>query len=193
MSHTEDALGDRLLARARRAIEHELRLASAPCADEDMSERGATFVTLTEHGQLRGCIGSLKPTRSLADDVAINACNAAFRDPRFPPVSAAEWPDIRIEVSLIGASTFLEATSESDVIARLRPGEDGVILFNGCRGQATFLPQVWEQIPAPGDFLAALKQKAGLPPDFWSSSIMIATYPVRKWKESERSAARPQA
>jgi len=184
MSLTNEALGQRLLGRARQAIEHELGLASAPTPDADLADRGATFVTLTLDGDLRGCIGSLKPTRPLGEDVAANACNAAFRDPRFPPVSEAEWPQVRVEVSLIGASEFLEASSEAEVIDALRPGVDGVILFNGCRGQATFLPQVWEQIPEPRAFLAALKQKAGLPPDFWSSSVMIATYPVQKWKEA---------
>jgi len=184
MSLTDDALGTRLLARARQAIEHELGLAAMPAPDAQLSERGATFVTLTKHGDLRGCIGSLKPTRPLGDDVAANACNAAFRDPRFMPITANEWPAVRVEVSLIGESRFIDAQSEAGVIARLRPGEDGVIFFNGCRGQATFLPQVWEQISEPRAFLAALKQKAGLSPDYWSSSVMIATYPVKKWKEA---------
>lgn len=183
MSLTDAELGARLLGRARQAIEHELGIAAAPGNDADLAERGATFVTLTQGGELRGCIGSLKPTRSLGDDVAANACSAAFNDHRFSPVTVDEWPAVRIEVSLIGASTFLEAGSEAEVIAQLRPGIDGVILFNGCRGQATFLPQVWAQIPEPRAFLAALKQKAGFSPEAWSSSLMFATYPVRKWKE----------
>ncbi len=183
MSLTDQALGERLLARARAAIAHELGLADAPADDPELSARGATFVTLTRHGQLRGCIGSLKPHRPLADDVASNACAAAFRDPRFVPVSVDEWPGIRVEVSLLGQAEFMDAKTEADVIARLRPGEDGVIFFNGCQ-QATFLPQVWEQIPEPRAFLAALKQKAGLPPDYWGNGVMIATYPVQKWRES---------
>lgn len=184
MSHTETDLGERLLRRARQAIEHELGIGPAPAQDPELDERGASFVTLTRDGNLRGCIGSLKPTRALGADLVSNACNAAFRDPRFPPITADEWPSVRVEVSLIGASSFLEAGTEEDIIAQLKPGEDGVILFNGCRGQATFLPQVWEQLPDPKAFLAALKQKAGLAPDHWSSALMFATYPVRKWKES---------
>jgi len=185
VSLTDAALGERLLARARAAIEHELGLGPSPTRDADLAERGATFVTLNSHGQLRGCIGSLKPHRPLGEDVASNAISAAFRDPRFPPVTTAEWPEVDIEVSLLGRADFMEASTEAEVIERLRPGEDGVIFFNGCR-QATFLPQVWEQLPDPRQFLAALKQKAGSPPDFWSSSVMIATYPVQKWRESPR-------
>lgn len=182
MSLTDAALGERLLARARQAIAHELGLAAAVAQDAELAERGASFVTLTRHGQLRGCIGSLKPQRPLGDDVAINACNAAFRDPRFAPVDVDEWPSIAIEVSVLGKATFLDAKHEDEVIARLRPGEDGVILFEGCR-QATFLPQVWAQLPEPRAFLAALKQKAGLRPEHWSDAVMVATYPVRKWRE----------
>jgi len=185
VSLTDTELGKRLIARARASIEHELGLGAAPADDPTLADRGATFVTLTRHGQLRGCIGSLKPQRSLAEDVAANACSAAFRDPRFPPISRDEWPSVDIEVSLLGRAEFMEAGSESEVIERLRPGVDGVIFFNGCR-QATFLPQVWEQLPDPRQFLAALKQKAGLAPDYWGSSVMIATYPVQKWHEPPR-------
>lgn len=184
MSLTEPELGARLLARARAAIEHALELGPAPAPDPDLSERGATFVTLTRNGQLRGCIGSLKPHRALADDVVANAQSAALRDPRFAALTAEEWPDIRVEVSLLGRAEFLDAKSEAEVIAQLRPGEDGVIFFNGCQ-QATFLPQVWAQLPDPHDFLVELKKKAGLSPDYWSSAVMVATYPVRKWREDD--------
>jgi AmmeMemoRadiSam system protein A len=176
------ALGARLLARARAAIAHGLGLGPAPQDDPALSDRGATFVTLTLDGQLRGCIGSLKPYRALAEDVAANARAAAFDDPRFAPLSVAQWPRLRVEVSLLGSAQFIEARDEATVLAHLRPGEDGVIFFDGCR-KSTFLPQVWEQIPEPRAFLAALKQKAGLPPDYWSNSVMVATYPVRKWRE----------
>ncbi|QID17818.1 AmmeMemoRadiSam system protein A [Nitrogeniibacter mangrovi] len=184
MSPTESDLGARLLARARAAIEHELGLAPAPGDDPSLASRGATFVTLTKHGELRGCIGSLKPHRPLAEDIAANACAAAFGDPRFPPVSRAEWPAIRIGVSLLGQAEFMDARAEDEVLARLRPGQDGVIFFAGCR-QATFLPQVWAQLPEPRRFLGALKQKAGLPPDYWGDEVMIATYPVQKWSEAD--------
>lgn len=176
-------LGDRLLTRARAAIEHALGLRDAPPDDDPaLTERGATFVTLTRDGKLRGCIGSIKPQRSLAEDVAANAQAAALRDTRFSPLTADEWPGVRVEVSQLGRAEFIEATDEATVLERLRPGEDGVILFNGCQ-QATFLPQVWEQLPEPRAFLAALKVKAGLSADFWGPAIMVATYPVRKWRE----------
>ena len=184
MSLTEPELGARLLARARAAIEHALELGPAPADDPDLAERGATFVTLTRKGELRGCIGSLKPQRALGDDVVTNAQAAALRDPRFKHMTAEEWPGIRVEVSLLGRFEFLDAKSEAEVLAQLKPGEDGVIFFNGCQ-QATFLPQVWEQLPNPRDFLAELKKKAGLSADYWSSAVMVATYPVRKWQEGD--------
>jgi len=183
MLPTDPDTGHRLLARARAAIEHELGLGPMPADDPALADRGACFVTLTRHGQLRGCIGSLKPHRSLADDVVANATAAAFRDPRFAPVSADEWPGVAVEVSLLGPAEFMDVASEAEVLERLRPGVDGVIFFNGCQ-QATFLPQVWEQLPDPRQFMAALKQKAGVAPDFWGSSVMIATYPVQKWHEA---------
>lgn len=185
MSPTDPELGPRLLARARAAIEHALGLRpEAPPIDPALAERGATFVTLKRHGQLRGCIGSLQPQRPLGEDVAANAVAAALRDPRFAALTADEWPDIRLEVSLLGRAEFLDASTEDEVLAKLRPGEDGVIFFNGCQ-RATFLPQVWEQLPEPRQFLAELKKKARLPADFWGPSVMVATYPVLKWKETE--------
>ena len=182
MSLTDPELGQRLLARARASIDAGLGLGPEPAEDAELAERGATFVTLTRHGQLRGCIGSLKPHRSLAEDVAANARAAAFRDPRFAALSADEWLDVAVEVSLLGRAEFLDGQTEAEILAQLRPGEDGVIFFNGCQ-QATFLPQVWAQLPEPRQFMAALKQKAGLKPDFWGPTVMVATYPVRKWRE----------
>ena len=180
---TGDDLGARLLERARAAIEHELGLRDEPPGDDPaLAERGATFVTLTRNGQLRGCMGSIKPQRSLAEDVVANAQSAALRDPRFSPLTAEQWPGVRVEVSQLGRAEFIEARDEATVLERLRPGEDGVIFFNGCQ-QATFLPQVWEQLPEPRAFLAALKIKAGLSADFWGPAVMVATYPVRKWRE----------
>lgn len=176
-------LGPILLAHARAAIGRQLGLATpAAAADARLARRGATFVTLTGKGELRGCIGSLNPHRALGQDVADNALGAAFRDPRFPPVTADEWPGLRVEVSLLSEPAFMEFRNEAEVLERLRPGIDGVIFFNGCQ-KATFLPQVWEQLPEPRDFLAALKRKAGLGVDFWGPNVMIATYQVEKWKE----------
>jgi AmmeMemoRadiSam system protein A len=176
-------LGGLLLALARGAIAEALGLAFAPApAHPRLAERGASFVTLQARGELRGCIGSLNAHRPLGQDVAHNALGAAFRDPRFPPVTVAEWPQLAVEVSLLSRPDFLDFKSEEEVLARLRPGVDGVIFFNGCQ-QATFLPQVWEQLPEPRHFLAALKRKAGARADYWGTKVMIATYQVEKWRE----------
>lgn len=177
-------LGAPLLARARRAIAHHLGLAAAPAASADtrLTARGATFVTLKKHGELRGCIGSLRAQRPLADDVAANAVAAASRDPRFAPLSASEFDDVDIEVSLLSEPEFIDFHDEADLLAQLRPGEDGLILFAGCRS-ATFLPQVWEQLPEPREFLAALKHKAGLDPLRPVDGLMAARYHVQKWRE----------
>ena len=176
-------LGPVLLARARQAIERHLGLARAPLSDDPrLAERGATFVTLKRDGELRGCIGSLRPQRALGEDVAVNAVAAATRDTRFVPVTADELNDVRIEVSLLSEPQFLEFTNEDDLLRQLRPGVDGVILSGGCTS-ATFLPQVWEQLPEPREFLAALKRKAGLSPDHPATGLAMATYTVRKWHE----------
>ena len=151
---------------------------------EILQKPGACFVTLTLNGQLRGCIGSLEAHRSLGEDLRSNALAAALRDPRFPPVTAAELAAIRIEVSLLGAPQPLAFTDEADALAKLRPGIDGVILTAGGR-RATFLPQVWEQLPAPADFIGRLKQKAGLPANYWGPDVRLATYPVRAIHEAE--------
>ena len=177
-------LGDALLVRARNAIGGEFGWVPRaepihPCLDEP----GATFVTLVNRGELRGCIGSLEAWRPLAADVRANACAAAFRDPRFLPLTAAELIVTRIEVSLIGPSVPLTFFDEADAIRQLRPGIDGVILeYERHRG--TFLPQVWESLVEPIVFLAHLKQKAGLPNDFWAKGIVLRRYEVRKWKEA---------
>jgi uncharacterized protein len=175
-------LGPILLTRARQAILHEVAGDNAPADDERLADRGASFVTLTRNGDLRGCIGSVRAQRSLADDVVDNAIGAATRDPRFPRLERKELDKLRVEVSLLSEPSFLEFADEDGLVALLRPNIHGVLLFAGCRS-ATFLPQVWEQLPDPKMFLAALKQKAGLAPDRPSNNLMAATYTVRKWKE----------
>jgi AmmeMemoRadiSam system protein A len=111
-----------------------------------------------------------------------NACRAAFEDPRFEPLSAAEWPQVRLEVSVLGRPTALGVRSEAEALAALRPGEDGVIL--AWRGQrATFLPQVWAQLPTPAEFLAALRRKAGLPVDFWAPDLALSRCHVQAFAE----------
>lgn len=178
-------LGTTLLRLARRAIAQQLgtTLPDAPEALPALDQPGATFVTLTVDGRLRGCIGSLEAWRPLGEDVRENACAAAFRDPRFPPVGATEWPDVRLEVSLLSAAEALPVGDEAEACRQLRPGIDGVILSG--RGQrATFLPQVWAQLPDTRQFLAELKRKAGLPVAGWGEDYRLARYTVQKWREA---------
>ena len=152
-----------------------------PCPE--LTQNGATFVTLTQNGNLRGCIGSLEAYRPLALDVAENAIAAAFRDPRFPPLGPEELDFTRVEVSLLDVPKPMEFSDEADALARLRPGIDGLILAYGHR-RATFLPQVWESLPDRQQFMAHLKMKAGLPADFWDDGITLSRYGVQKWKEA---------
>lgn len=177
-----DDAGKTLLGIARGAIESRL-FGSATGADAPwLRQNAATFITLTRDGGLRGCIGSLQATRPLADDVAENAVSAAFRDPRFPPMTAAEWPGVRVEVSLLSTPKPLRFADEADLLAQIRPGEDGIILE--CDGRrATFLPQVWEGIPDKRQFLRELARKAGLPDDVRLGRCRISRYTVTKWKE----------
>ncbi|MGL1833779.1 AmmeMemoRadiSam system protein A [Rhodocyclaceae bacterium SMB388] len=186
---SDTEIGPELLTRARAAIAQHLgRLVPTPeRTPRWLSERAACFVTLKKDGDLRGCVGSIRAQRSLGEDLDINAVAAAARDPRFPPVTADELPDLEIEVSLLSEPEFVEFKDEAELARKLRPGQDGVILFSGCRS-ATFLPQVWEQLPDPAAFLAALKHKAGLAADRPAPNLMAATYTVRKWSESDAAA-----
>ncbi len=179
-----DRLGEALLTIARNAIAQHFGLPTQPPGElPELAEPGATFVTLTRNGQLRGCIGSLEAHRQLLVDVAENALAAAFRDHRFAPLTAEEFTTTRVEVSLLTAPKPFPVADEADAIARLRPGVDGLLLGYRQR-RATFLPQVWESLPDPRQFLAQLKLKAGLPADFWHPEIRLARYGVRKWKET---------
>jgi hypothetical protein len=182
-----EALGQALLIRARNAI--GAAFGRPPAAEPDepaLHQPGATFVTLTQAGELRGCIGSLEARRPLDADVRENARAAAFRDPRFPPLGAEEFAATRVEVSLLTPARPLTFVDEADARAQLRPGVDGVILeYGGHRG--TFLPQVWEGLPEPRQFLDHLKNKAGLPADFWAPEVRLYRYEVQKWKEAESS------
>jgi len=179
-----DDLGQALLVLARNAIADQLAIAhpADPAIQPGLTEHGAVFVTLTEQGELRGCIGSLEAWRPLRDDVVANARAAAFNDPRFTPLRAEDFAGIRVEVSLLSPARPMSFSSEDDAIGQLRPNIDGVILECG-RHRATFLPQVWESLPEPRQFMAQLKRKAGLPPDFWSADLKLSRYSVEKWKE----------
>lgn len=181
----ERELGRALLTIARSAIAVELGFPRAGEASHAaLMQPAATFVTLRNAGQLRGCIGSIRPVRPLGADVRENAVAAAFRDPRFPPLAAAEFAATAVEVSLLSADERLDVRDEEDLVARLRPGVDGVILEYGSQ-RATFLPQVWEALAEPRAFVAALKRKAGLPEAFWSPRMNVSRYGVTKWEENE--------
>jgi len=140
-----------------------------------LQETAATFVTLETGGQLRGCIGTLEALRPLAVDVAENAFRAAFRDSRFPPLARNEEDQLDIHISVLSTPAPLRVRDEADLLQRLRPGIDGIVLSEGAR-RGTFLPSVWEQLPDPREFLAHLKQKAGLPADYWSPAIRVERY-----------------
>lgn len=177
-----NTLGQMLLIMARNAIGARFGLPAQPVgALPELAEPGATFVTLTQAGQLRGCIGSLEAYRPLAADIAENAVAAAFHDPRFSPLSAEEFARTNVEVSLLTPAEPITFSDEADALSRLRPGIDGVILTRGRR-RATFLPQVWESLPTPKQFMAQLKLKAGLPADYWDEQITLDRYGVQKWK-----------
>jgi len=181
----DEALGTALLIRARNAI--AAAFAIAPQAEPPhpaLREPGATFVTLTQGGALRGCIGSLEAWRALDEDVKSNAQSAAFRDPRFAPLGRDEFERTRVEVSLLTPAEPMSFSDEADAVRQLQPGIDGMIFeCHGRRG--TFLPQVWESLPAPQQFFSHLKQKAGFSPDFWSPEVKLYRYGVQKWKEMQ--------
>jgi AmmeMemoRadiSam system protein A len=181
--------GGILLPIARAAIGSEWGQESATHADAPwLYEPGACFVTLTQQGKLRGCIGTLEAHRPLLLDVKANARAAAFSDPRFAPLRPDELAYTAIEISLLSAMQPLSFASEADALARLRPNIDGVVFEYG-RYRSTFLPQVWEQLPEPRAFLAHLKAKAGLPASFWHDAVQLYRYTVSKFTEQERSAA----
>jgi AmmeMemoRadiSam system protein A len=179
-------LGSALLDTARAALATAFDRAGAATTGHHaaLEAHGATFVTLTQYGELRGCIGTLEAHRPLRLDVEENALAAAFRDPRFAPLAAAEFEITRVEVSLLSAPVPLPIADEDDLLRRLRPGVDGVVLaWRGRR--ATFLPQVWDALAEPRDFVAALKRKAGLGAAFWAEDVRISLYTVDKFSEPE--------
>lgn len=154
-------------------------------ADPAFQLRRGTFVTLQRDGQLRGCIGSLEGDESVAEGVRRHALDAALRDPRFSPLRAAELAQIRIEISILSAPQPLAYTDADDLTAKLRAGIDGVVITQG-RARATFLPQVWQQLPSPEAFLSRLCQKAGLGPDAWRRSHPeVFTYQVQHFHEPD--------
>ena len=176
--------GSVLLPLARAAIADQLgtRLVARDDADW-LHTTAASFVTLMQQDQLRGCIGTLEAHRALIADVRANAVAAAFRDPRFKPLAKHEFDSIRVEISVLSAVARVSFRDEDDALAQLRPGIDGVIFEYGYH-RSTFLPQVWEDFSDPRLFFGHLKRKAGLPPDFWDPAVKLSRYTVVKWRET---------
>jgi len=184
--NTSIETGQVLIAVARTSISSALGKPSSKTSEDLpwLQELGACFVTLTKNQQLRGCIGSLEAYRPLLIVVKSNAYAAAFRDPRFSPLTAEELPHTSIEISLLSAMQAMEFTNEKDALAQLEPNVDGVVFEYG-HYRSTFLPQVWEQLPNAEAFMAHLKHKAGLQPGFWDKEVKLYRYTVNKWKEKD--------
>jgi len=174
------------LARATIAKRLGLKVADQQVADDPaLQERRAAFVTLKKNNQLRGCIGNLTPVSSLAQGVVDNAINAAFHDYRFSPLAADEFAEIDIDVSVLTLPEILEYSDADDLRRKLRPGIDGVIIRDGRRS-ATFLPQVWEQLPDVDLFLSHLCQKAGMAPQAWrDGNLEVEIYQTQSFGERE--------
>jgi uncharacterized protein len=177
-----------LLHLARRSIEAAVRREAPPVPEksamtEALLAEGASFVTLTKRGALRGCIGALEAYQPLVLDVREHAAAAALEDYRFPNVQESELSEIEIEISRLTPAVPLEYADSADLLEKLRPGVDGVILRDGRR-RATFLPQVWEKIPDRAEFLANLCYKMGEAPDLWKRKhLEVFIYQVEEFHE----------
>lgn len=176
-----------LLEVARRSIDSGLKSghpwALTPSGfHRDLKAVRASFVTLQSNGRLRGCIGHLDAVQPLVVDVAENAFAAAFRDPRFTPLSEAEWPDIDIHLSILTPPEPMQFSDEADLIRQVHPHEDGLILQDGPN-RGTFLPSVWDSLPNPTDFLTHLKLKAGLAANHWSDGVEVYRYRTESFGE----------
>jgi AmmeMemoRadiSam system protein A len=188
--HLSDEEKKILLQLARQALTDAVQgKGLAPLKLETFSEHlrqpGASFVTLTKRGNLRGCIGALEPYQPLVEDVREHAVAAAMDDYRFPQVRPSELPSIEIEISRLTMPTPLNYQTPDELLSKLRPGVDGVILRDGRR-RATFLPQVWEKLPDPHDFLDHLCAKMGAPEDLWQRQLLdVSVYQVEEFHEEK--------
>ncbi|MDK9706871.1 MAG: AmmeMemoRadiSam system protein A [Desulforhopalus sp.] len=185
MHQLTEEQGRSLLALARKTLEHQLTGGEAPPQPTDpaLLASAATFVTLKLSGRLRGCIGNLQPVGTLWQGIRDNAINAACHDHRFSPLTAAELAKVHIDISVLSAPEPLEYSDSSDLIRKLSPGIDGVIIRDGRRS-ATFLPQVWQQLPIPEQFLGHLCQKAGLSERAWrDTKLEVQIYHVQCFAE----------
>ena len=184
----QDLLGAELLRLARGSIEYGLIHKEPSPIDFDevhraLTEPAATFTTLRFEGELRGCCGTLQAVHPLAEDVTRSAFQAAFRDPRFDPVGEDELRTIRLEVSVLSPLESMPVNSEAELLERLTPGTDGLVIVAPGR-RATFLPRVWDMFPDPQRFLAALKAKCGLADDYWSERLQFKRYSTTSYAES---------
>ena len=183
-----EAQGEYLLLEARKTIQDRLSgKKDIPKETKDLPtvfhEKRGTFVTLTTRGNLRGCIGHIIPQESLIDGIRENAINAAFRDPRFSPLTSDEWKNVQVEISILTEPKPLAYNGGKDLLNKLRPGVDGVIIKKGFH-QSTFLPQVWEQLPDKKAFLNHLCLKAGLSGNAWEKGdLEVSTYQVQAFEE----------
>lgn len=143
---------------------------------ENLLEKRATFVTLNEDGKLRGCIGTITPCLSLAQDVAQRAYSAAFSDPRFPKVQADEVEKLDISISVLTPLEPIHFETEEELLKQIKPNFDGLILHAGSAHRGVFLPSVWEELPNKRKFLKQLKLKAGLPEDYWSDEVRVSRF-----------------
>jgi AmmeMemoRadiSam system protein A len=176
-----------LLATARSSIQHGLTTHQPLIIEPSLlagtlAQELGNFVTLTQDGILRGCIGSIKATHCLAQSVAFNAFNAAFHDSRFSPLSAAEAAQTHIEISVLSKPEPIDASTCEELLSNLHPYDDGLILEEDGH-QATFLPKVWEQLPDPQQFVQQLLAKAGLPGDYWSDTLRFHRYQTISFAE----------
>ena len=179
---------EHFFATGKRLVINELDIpaSSAGKSREDLEKRG-TFVSLHKNGELRGCIGHIEPVQEIYKDVIDNALAATFEDTRFLPLEAEELPEIEIEISVLTQPQELKYSSVDDLLAKLVPSRDGVIIRKGYRG-ATYLPQVWEDLTNKEEFLSSLCQKAGLPADEWrSGELGIWTYEAEVFSEMSNS------
>lgn len=189
INKSSDNKGSILLPIARTAIAKTLGMNCESGEDATwLQDKAACFVTLMQKDQLRGCIGTLEAHRPLLEDVKHNAKAAAFRDTRFSPLTREELDNTEIEISLLSSMSLLNFSNEDEALAQLVPGIDGVVFEYGNH-RSTFLPQVWDQLPATDDFIAHLKVKAGLAADFWVDEIQLSIYNVSKWRERDLMAA----
>ncbi|NCF24443.1 MAG: AmmeMemoRadiSam system protein A [Gammaproteobacteria bacterium] len=187
LENSGDAIGEELLRLARGSIDYGLINKEPLPVDCDelprlLTDPAATFTTLHVEGRLRGCCGTLEAARPLAADVAHSAFRAAFRDPRFDPVGKHELQAIRLEVSVLSPMESIPVSDEADLLERLTPGVDGLVIAADGR-DATFLPKVWEMLPDPQQFLAALKAKCGLADDYWSERLEFRRYRTTSYSE----------